>query len=111
MFTVGQKLWFVPSQRYLGEPKEVSITKIGRKWLSVSNGMKISIDNLNADGGQYISPGTAYLNRGLYESDLRLNGLWKRLKLIVNAYAVPPDCMNEQKIQDILALLEFKEGA
>ena len=30
--TVGQELWFVPRERYLGQPRMVKVTKVGRKW-------------------------------------------------------------------------------
>lgn len=49
MLTVGQKLWLVPMERHYGQPCEVVVTKIGRKWASISGyyrGTRIDINTL-----------------------------------------------------------------
>lgn len=64
MYTEGQTLWLVPSRyRHSGEPREVTITKVGRKWLTLNNGYRAAVDGLALDGGEYSSPGVCYLTR------------------------------------------------
>ena len=39
MFEVGQKLWFVPSQRRMHD-YEATVSKVGRVWATLSNHMR-----------------------------------------------------------------------
>lgn len=85
MLTVGQKLWYVPDRR---TGYYVTVTKIARKWASVSN-MCSRADMTNgwpmrADGGQYSSPGVYYQSPEAYEEDLRLTKLWQDFANRVN---------------------------
>lgn len=76
-YTVGQKLWFVPSDLRSGKPHEIAITRIGRKWLQTDcEQYRLDIVTLRADGGNYSPPGRAYLSREDYESSLALYHAW-----------------------------------
>ena len=55
MFEVGQKLWFVRSEKRSGESREVTVEKVGRVWATLSNRMRCDASG-RVDGGQYSSP-------------------------------------------------------
>ena len=77
MFEVGQKLWFVWSERRIGEPREVTVEKVGRVWATLDNHRRCDATG-KVDGGQYQSPGHCYVSREVYELEQsRLNAWWK----------------------------------
>lgn len=74
MLEVGQRLYYVPSNKRMGDPEEVEVTKIGHKWAVVNTTSKyarefgrIGKDSLILDGGQHSSPGRCYLSQQDYE--------------------------------------------
>lgn len=76
MFEVGQKLWFVSSQRR-GQEYEVTVSKVSRVWATLDNGMRCDATG-KVDGGKYQSPGHCYTSRDAYEMEqARLNAWWK----------------------------------
>ena len=88
MLEVGQTLYYVPSQRHGGDPREVKVTKVGRKWATVQEGVwfteKIDLDTLVADGGVYSSPGQCYLSKTHYEEVLAESEAWKRFRSVID---------------------------
>ena len=65
---VGQKLWYVPSYGYRRDGHEVTVEKIGRRWVTLAgNCGRIDKGTLFLDGGQYTSPGRCWLSREAYE--------------------------------------------
>ncbi len=70
---VGQKLWFVPRH---GTSREITITKLGRKWFETDTKYRFNIKTLSADGGQYMSPGDCHLDRFEYEAKRQLQKAW-----------------------------------
>lgn len=75
-FTVGQVLYYVP--RGYGTPENVTITKIGRVWLSLSNGERCDFD-LVVDS-QYGSAPRCYLSKEIYEEGVALEKEWFQLR-------------------------------
>lgn len=115
--TVGQKLWFVYSDRRRGNSLELTVTKVGRKWASTcSSGWpesyRINIETLRADGGQYTSPGRAYLSREAYEAELAVDTAWRNLKRWMDGAYSPPSGISIVDIASAAALLRapIKEG-
>ena len=45
---VGQELWYVPPRGW-GQPRIVTVAKVGRKWAHLNNGRRIDVTNLYAD--------------------------------------------------------------
>ena len=82
-FKVGQKLYVVTSGlRGRGREEYQEITKIGRRWLTLDNRnctRRIDKENLYVDGGQYSSPGRAYLSKEDYDHEVLLGKLWSRI--------------------------------
>lgn len=73
-FTVGQKLWYVTSNRR-GESRWIVIAKIGRKWLTCEDchcEIRIDAETMAADGGDYSSPGKCYLSGEEHRQELLL---------------------------------------
>lgn len=105
MYTEGQKLWLVPSQRYMGGPYEVTITKVGRKWLTLNNGYRAAVDGLALDGGEYASPGVCYLTREAYEIEKALNDAWSKLRRDIDMARRAPNELTVQCIHDARKLL------
>lgn len=77
---VGMRLFLVPSGR-CGQPHEVVIERIGRKWayLGGKNG-RVDMDTLAVDGGQYSSPGQCYGSREEWEAETERGKAWTLLR-------------------------------
>jgi hypothetical protein len=105
MYTVGQKLWLVPSQRYLGEPREIAITKVGRKWLTLDGGARADVDGLVLDGGQYSPPGYCYATRDEWEAEKALNDEWSKLRRDIDCSRRVPVGTSVKAIHDARAIL------
>lgn len=60
-FVVGQTFWFRPNDsRRDKHGYRVSVTKVGRRWVQLTGGMRFDQTSANwrlVDGGQYSSPG------------------------------------------------------
>ena len=74
-FTVGQTLWFVPSDLRWNQPYEVKIEIVGRKWMTLSNSRRIDIDTMRCEGF-----GMCYLSKEAYEEDIALGEAWQKFK-------------------------------
>jgi hypothetical protein len=89
-FTVGQKLWFVPSDTRWNKAYEVEIKTIGRKWLTLKNDRRVDKETLRVDGGNYSSLGRCYLSQEEYEKETALIDAWRELeKRISKQYWTP----------------------
>ena len=89
-YKVGQTLWFVPINHRYRQPEEVSITKVGRKWLELSNGYRADIKTLIVDGGGYAPPANLYISQSAYEDKVARESAWNALRAkISNLYKVP----------------------
>lgn len=84
MFSVGQKLWLVPNEyaRYIGEPHEVEIEKVGRAWLTIKNGRyRVCIKTLAINGSKTSSSlGFCYLRKEVWEAERNLKLAWDALR-------------------------------
>lgn len=88
-YQVGQQLWCSYSQ-IRSTPEYVSITKVGRKWLELSNRYRAEKETLKLDGGAYSSPGQCYISKEEFDNVVFLNDKWNEFqRLIRNGYARP----------------------
>lgn len=78
--TEGQKLWWVPQRNRHAQAKEVTVTKVGRKWAQLDNHERIDLETLVADSGQYSPSGCCYLSRDECEQEKALAQAWSKLK-------------------------------
>ena len=58
----------------------VKITKIGRRWLELSNTYRVDALTLVADGGKYSPPGRCFLNREAREAERARDAAWMLLR-------------------------------
>lgn len=75
---VGDKLWYVPRERRDGDGREVTVAKIGRRWATMEGAwpLRIDMETLAADGGEYSSPGSCFASREAYEAYIALVAAW-----------------------------------
>ena len=91
MLTIGQKLWFVPRERYNGAPYEVEITKVGRKWAQTigrRSDYRVNVDTLAMDSQGYGIVGQCYTDRDAYEAESQRQLRWDRLKSTLSGWSV-----------------------
>ena len=105
---VGDRLWFVPNERRGGDPYEVEVRSVGRKWASIAppgwhrEEYRIDITTLGADGGKYSSPGRAYRDRAEYEAKQALFKAWSGFLDTLNRWR-PPSHLTASDIAEIQA--------
>lgn len=105
MFEVGQKLWFVRSEKRSGEPREVTVEKAGRVWATLSNHLRCDATG-KVDGGNYQSPGHCYVNREAYELEqVRLSAWWKFKRGLEHKQM--PETLTIEALAKIAASLEI----
>jgi len=107
---VGQKLFFVYSDKRRGPAGDVEVTKVGRKWAELSSHYRIDLVTLEADGAGYMSPGRCYLGREAYEAEVKLSRAWDDLRSKVSFQWGPPNGVTAGQIVDALALLNLDGG-
>jgi len=76
----GQKLWYVPVAARFEKPREVEVTKVGRRWAHLGECLRVDLETLRADGGGFPSPGRCYLSRETWEQKQALNSGWESLR-------------------------------
>ncbi len=103
--TEGQSLWLVASDNAKTQ-RAVTVTKVGRKWATLSNGQRIDIETLAVDGGQYVSPGQCYESQHVYEQAMALHIAWQKFTRDVRDMQRPAH-MTIEKIAEIRALLSI----
>ena len=108
---VGQELWFVHRERRSGVPHAVTVTKVGRKWASISEwGIRIDIETMVADGGGLSSPGRCWLSREAWEQEEERQKAWGRLREFFNRRWSAPDGISIDAIRQATALLSEECG-
>ena len=105
MFKVGQKLWFVRSERRSGEPREVTVEKVGRVWTTLSNGLRCDASG-KVDGGKYLSPGHCYASREVYELEQARLAAWWKFKRGLEGKQMP-ESLTIESLAQIAASLEI----
>lgn len=81
-YTLGQELYWEYSEysHMKGKSEMVRITKIGRRWIGLSNGHRADASTLWADGGKYSSPGRCFLSRDSREEERNRDAAWTALR-------------------------------
>lgn len=104
-FTVGQTLWFVPAHGYT--PREVTITKIGRKWMTVTapGFREIRIDAETLYPHEADTRGQAYLSKEVYEAGVALSEKWRKFQKAIDGHWQVPYGLTVEKIEQAMSLL------
>lgn len=103
-YEVGQRLWFATRSERLRPSREVTVEKVGRKWVQLSSGMRVERGQCDCDGAGYASPGTLWRSREAYERYLALRGQWIKLIQDLRWKRVPYD-MTLERIEQARKLL------
>jgi hypothetical protein len=81
----------VPSQRYLGQPRAVTVTKVGRKWAEISErGYRVDLVTLYVDGGQHAPPARCYTDRAAHDAEMYREQCWIALRKHMDHKWTPP---------------------
>ena len=76
--------------------RDVTVTKVGRKWISLSNHARIDKTSLIADGGEYMPPGRCYLSKSEYEAEIALSRAWQKFRMDIGSmYQIPKNATVE----------------
>lgn len=104
MYTVGQKLYFVPA--YNARPYDVTISKVGRKWLHCQSfGQSIRVDAKTLRPHEDDARGCFYHSQAEYEQRVAPSQAWDEFRrTVARGYSVP-DGVTVEKIQQATALL------
>jgi hypothetical protein len=111
VLTVGQKLWLVPSQQGYRQPREATVTSVGRKWATLDTSQygrdRISLETLAVDGGDYVSPGQCWLSREDWVVATLADTLWQQFRKSIE-YGRRPNGITAEAIQQAAELLGVK---
>jgi hypothetical protein len=105
---VGQKLWFVPSDRR-GNPYKVTVEKVGRKWAYIGSRLRIDIETMWADGGEYSSPGRCYFSQEDHAREVSLIAAWHSFRQKLDHFHYPPKGIDESIINHVIKALRLNE--
>ena len=75
---VGQELWYAPPRGW-GQPRIVTVEKVGRKWARLDNGRRIDVTNLYADCS-VPGFGRCYLSEADVLREEQLWAAWRALR-------------------------------
>lgn len=104
-YKLGDTLYCVYGSHKRREPESVTIEKVGRKWLYLSNGYRADIDTLILDGNEFASPGECWGSESNYNYHRALEYRWKT---IFNAvYAKRPSHLTMEDMDEICRLLKI----
>lgn len=104
MYKVGDTLFFVPN--YDRQPREVKITKVGRKWLHCRiYGQMIRVDVATLRPHENDTSGKFYNSLAEYEQKEALGNAWPAFQRLVARGYYAPDGVTVEKIQAATALL------
>jgi len=112
-FIVGQTLWFVhcgTGGNRSHMDGEVTITKVGREWLTLSNRHRVDKHTLYADGKGYASPGRCYLSREIYEKWKAVLKAWRDFSNSIDPRN-PPAGVDLESIAQAMRILKLEKSA
>ena len=107
-YAIGQELFWVDRMRKTN--RHVTVKKIGRKWVYLSNHHRIDRKTMEADGRGYSSPGKCYPSQQDYFDFLNLINEWSGMKREFDGF-YPPKGMTLDKISQIRNILETAKRA
>jgi hypothetical protein len=94
----------------MGEPREVTVAKIGHKWITLEGRRPIRIDRktMYADGGVYTSPGRCYLSKAEYEAEERRRDRWRLIANRAGNIWNKPDHITDADLDDLERILRVE---
>ena len=102
--TVGQKLWYVPGD-WRNKPSYVTVEKVGRIWVTLSSGRRVSLDDFTVEPPKFGYRGTIYLSRDLWVASVRRHKALSDLLDGLQPSRWLPANVTEAQIREAAALL------
>lgn len=107
-FHVGQQVWFVPNEKYHGEPRYLTVTKLGRRWIVTNQrGKRFDRETLVIDGGGYNSPGRVWLDKEEWEAESAKSKAWEEMHGVMRGLWKAPAHLTTEQIK---AMTETVKG-
>jgi hypothetical protein len=108
----GDAVWFVPREKYNGPPRELTVTKVGRKWATLGEGwrsMRADLVTWDVDGGEYSSPGQLYALEDEWQTEKKLEEHWSVFLRWVSRRYRRPKHLTATQIEEVFAVLRGDE--
>lgn len=105
---VGNVMLYVYVGNGNARKEQWTISKIGRKWITFTNGKRADKETLKVDGKGYSSPGSLWFSEEEFEAKKLRSRLWR--KLIRDLPWSPPGHMTEEKIRQIAEIARIDLG-
>lgn len=106
--SVGQTLWFVPSYRHYGQPQDVVVVSIGRKWADIGlRRGRLDIATLDVHSPNNVV-GQCHIDKDAYLSEMKRLGLWRNLKESIRDLKCPD--VSIEQIEHVAGILGIKLG-
>lgn len=103
---VGDKLWCVSNRNHgYRKTEEVTVTKVGRTWVYLSNELRINPKTMWADGGQYSSPAVCYPSKEIWQDEKEASRV---MSLIRDQIGFGKPTVNAETAHKIAELLGIK---
>lgn len=109
MIEVGQKLWFVPQMKYAGDPREITVVKVGRKWAYTDERRadRFNVETLALDGHGYTPSGRLYLRQEDHTREQEISAEWTKAKASMSNKWHAPDGVTADDIRAAVKLLKL----
>jgi hypothetical protein len=107
-YYVGKTLFFKGHNDAGYHDRYVEVTKIGRKWVELSNRQRVLLTSVDVDGGEYSSPGRLYETLEDYQKELEIKKAWYSFVNCL-AHTNPPEGMTLEKIDQLRVLVGLKK--
>lgn len=106
---VGQRLWYRPHAEAARDQEGwVEVTGLGRRWHTLSTGLRINARTLEIDGGTGYSPGRCWLSKEACEAQHLLEDLWSEIRVELWCTHDHPKGMTVERIEEAARLLGIK---
>ena len=99
---VGDKLWWGSIGNSRGTPYEVTVTKVGRLWVYLSNDYRIDTQTLQGDGNGYSSPGCCWLSKEAYDDEVEARRVLSLIRDAVGYGKAPCDAATAHQVAVLL---------
>lgn len=106
-FSEGDALYWVPMHR--GNPTDVTVTKVGRKWLELSNRYRVSVDDLSIDGKGYTVEARCFHSQTDYALWKARNEAWAKVHEKIHRFYRAPDEVSTEGIVQIMEILGIEQ--
>lgn len=113
-YTLNQTVWVYLHRYQAPKLTPFTITKIGRKWISLAREAggrevyRFDATTLEIDGRDYTSPGEVYLSEEAFTQEQDRKTAWNHLWNQVRHCNHPPAGLTKEAVAEVLKLLGLK---